>query len=109
MYKGKFASELSMCEAKEYYDVLRMRCPRTDEQWADFNILKEKLIAFAYEILDGKTNGDVIKALFPHLEWMGACKDVDFYLLDSDAAYSAKLNTFKSWWNAPHRAEGASE
>ena len=56
MYKGKFASELSINEVKEYYDELRQKCPRTDEQWADFNILQEKLIVFAYKILDGKNN-----------------------------------------------------
>lgn len=60
MYKGKFASELSINEVKEYYDELRQKCPRTDEQWADLRILQEKLIAFAYKILDGKTNGDLI-------------------------------------------------
>lgn len=65
MYKGKFASELSINEVKEYYDELRQKCPRTEEQWADFNILQEKLIVFAYKILDGKTNGDLIKAMFP--------------------------------------------
>ncbi len=51
MYKGKFASELSMNEVKEYYDELRQKYPLTKEQRADFNILKEKLIAFAYKIL----------------------------------------------------------
>ncbi len=62
MYKGKYASELSMSEVKKYYDELRENGPCTDEQWADFNILKEKLIVFAYKILDGKTNGKVFEA-----------------------------------------------
>lgn len=53
MYKGKFASELSINEVKEYYDELRQKYPHTDEQRADFRILQEKLIAFAYNILDG--------------------------------------------------------
>jgi len=55
MYKGKFVSELSMNEVKEYYDELRQKCPHTESQWADFNILKEKLIAFAYKKV-GMTN-----------------------------------------------------
>jgi len=62
MYKGKYVSELSINEVKEYYDELRENYPRTDEQWADFKMLQEKLIVFAYKILDGKTNGDVIDA-----------------------------------------------
>lgn len=56
----------------------------------------------AIVIPEGATIGDVIKALFPNLEWTGACKDVDFYLLDGDTPYSAKLNTFRSWLNAPY-------
>lgn len=52
MYKGKYVSELSMSEVKEYYDKLRQDCPCTEEQWADFNILKERLIAFACKNLD---------------------------------------------------------
>lgn len=52
MYKGKYVSELSMSEVKEYYDKLRQDCPCTEEQWTDFNILKERLIAFACKNLD---------------------------------------------------------
>lgn len=74
MYKGKFTSELSMNEVKEYYDELRQKYPRTEEQWADFNILKEKLIAFAYKILDGKTNGDVISEDKDELKMQGVIK-----------------------------------
>ena len=59
MYKGKFVSELSMNEVKEYYDELRQKCPLTNEQWEDLRILKEKLIAFAYKVLDGKTNDNM--------------------------------------------------
>lgn len=109
MYKGEFASELSMNEVKEYYDELRENYPRTEEQWADFNILQEKLIVFAYKILDGKTNGDVIKAMFPEatiskikskteqtkiaVEWH--FEDIPFY-----------YNLFyEDWWNAPYKAE----
>lgn len=61
MYKGKFASELSMSEVKEYYDELREKYSLTKEQWADFIILQERLIVFACKILDGKTNGDVMQ------------------------------------------------
>ena len=67
MYKGKYVSELSMNELKEYYDELRENYPRTEEQWADFNILKERLIVFAYKILDCKTNGEVLKEMFPDM------------------------------------------
>jgi len=51
------------------------------------------------------TNGDVIKAMFPNLEWINRNKDVDFYYLDSDTPYTPKLSTFRSWWNAPYKAE----
>ncbi len=51
------------------------------------------------------TNGDMIKAIFPNLEWLRGSKDVDYYYLDSDTPYAPKLCTFKSWWNAPYKTE----
>ena len=48
------------------------------------------------------TNGEVIKAVFPNIEWTGNCQDVDFYMLDGNTPYSAKMNTFRSWWNASY-------
>ena len=55
------------------------------------------------------TNGDVIEAMFPNIEWTGNCQDVDFYMLDGETPYSAKLNTFISWWNSPYKKEGDEE
>ena len=54
---------------------------------------------------DNATNGDVIKAMFPNLEWIGSDKDVDFYYLDSDLPYAPKFSTFRSWWDAPYKTE----
>lgn len=101
MYKGKFVSELAMNDVKEYYDKLRQKCPRTEEQWEDFNILQEKLIVFAYKILDGKTNGDVIKAVF-------GAKDVDenFVTQNITVTMSGARKTFgRDWWYSPYKAE----
>lgn len=116
MYKGKFISELSLNEVKEYYDELRQKCPRTGDQWTDFNLLKERLIAFAYKLLDGKTNGDVIKALFPNAAFNNAEPFTDgrWETIDLDAEKKPKteaaykptqLRTYADWWNAPNKAE----
>ncbi len=59
--------------------------------------------SISINIPEDATNCEVLKTLFPNLEWTGACKDVDFYLLDSDTPYSAKLNTFRSWWNMQYK------
>ena len=98
MYKEKFASELSMCEVKEYYDNLRQKCPHTDEQWADFNVLKEKLIVFAYKILDGKTNGDVIRIMFPNADYKVGKQFMHLVNVNSIGELSIPLE----WWNAPY-------
>lgn len=58
------------------------------------------------EIPNNATNGDVIKAMFPNLEWIGNDRNVDFYYLDSDTPYAPHLSTFQSWWNAPYKREG---
>ncbi len=109
MYKGKFASELSINDVKEYYDELRENCPLTKEQWADFVILQERLIVFACKILGGKTNGDVIKLMFPNVEWLSNHKGVDYYCLGSDSPYAPKLSTFKGWLDAPYKSTGRYE
>ncbi len=99
MYKGKFVSELSMNDVKEYYEELRQKYPHTEEQRADFNILKEKLIAFAYKILDGKTNGDMVKAMFPNLKWC---------LNGNNEVFTVNQNIVRlslDWWNAPYKEE----
>ncbi len=51
------------------------------------------------------TNGDVIKALFPNTERADRYGDADVYLLDGNASYTPNLIAFKSWWNAPYKAE----
>lgn len=69
---------------------------------AAISALKAQPCENAIVIPAGATIGDVIKTLFPSLEQTGTHKDVDFYLLDGETPYSAKLNTFRSWWNAPY-------
>lgn len=51
------------------------------------------------------TNGDVIKAVFPNIEREDNYGDADYYLLNGKSAYTPKLITFKSWWNAPYKTE----
>lgn len=106
MYKGKFASELSMHEVKEYYDELRQKCPRTDEQWADFNILQEKLIVFAYKILDGKTNGDMIETMFPNAEiTVGRAKGENITMVYLRNNNMIDASFYQDWWNALFKTE----
>lgn len=95
MYKGKFASELSMNDVKEYYDELRERRSLTKEQWADFNILQERLIVFACKILDGKTNGGMIMAMFPN---------ASVYEHGSTYSINNEYNFNSTWWNAKYKS-----
>lgn len=56
------------------------------------------------EIPEGATNGDVIMAMFPNVEWFGNNgEEVDNYILDGDTPYSPKLSTFRSWWTTPYK------
>ena len=57
----------------------------------------------AIVIPENATNCDMIKAMFPNLEWTGAYKDEDFYSLDSNTPFSARLKAFRCWWNAPYK------
>lgn len=54
----------------------------------------------AIEILDGATNGDMIKAMFPNIEMWGESKNTLDYSLGGMIH-----RVLKSWWNAPYKAE----
>lgn len=107
MYKGKFVSELSMSEAKEYYDELRQKCPLTVEQWADFDMLKERLIVFAWKILDGKTNEKVLEAVFPKLRLIEGSALITETVIIKYWRVDENITVIEStdeWMNAPYKA-----
>lgn len=63
---------------------------------------------------DGKTNGDMIKALFPNAEFDNAMPFTDgrweTIELDTEnktkATYKpTRLRTYAEWWNAPYKAK----
>lgn len=58
MYNGKYVPQLSIEEVIVYYDKLRTFNPAemTKEEIEDYNICKERLIAYAYDILNKKNN-----------------------------------------------------
>ena len=82
---------------------------QNDGNCTDNKCYEDCILRNMVQIPDNATNGDVIKAVFPNIEWTGNCQDVDFYMLDGDTPYSAKMNTFRSWWNAPYKREGDAE
>ena len=56
----------------------------------------------------GKTNGDVIKAVFPNLEPIKKKKDTTTYILEPSLVLSPSMIVFDSWWNSPYK-EGDKE
>lgn len=52
MYKNKYISELPINEVKEYFDELRCNTPWTAEQFADFEMCKERLVVYACKTLE---------------------------------------------------------
>lgn len=52
MYKNKYISELPINEVKEYFDKLRCNTPWTAEQFADFEMCKERLTVYACKTLE---------------------------------------------------------
>ena len=108
MYKGKLVHELSMDEVKEYYSELRQKYPLpcyfTDDERADLDICKERLIVFAYKILDSKTNGDIF--LKTHPEVVATTIKKEGYLFDCVQLRNKEetipfAEVYLDWWNAP--------
>ena len=62
MYKNKYISELPINEVKEYFDKLRCNTPWTAEQFADFEMCKERLTVYACKTLEQINVLDKIKA-----------------------------------------------
>lgn len=52
MYKNQYISELPINEVKEYFDELRCNTPWTAEQFADFEMCKERLVVHACKTLE---------------------------------------------------------
>ena len=56
-------------------------------------------------IPENATNGDIIKAMFPHIEISDNCKEyysVNIEDLEKDKAFNT-IGFKKGWWNAPYK------
>lgn len=60
--------------------------------------------AFQLSILDGLTNGDVIKALFPDIKMWGESEKTLDYSLGGMVH-----RVLKSWWDAPYKIKPEEE
>ena len=56
--------------------------------------------AFQLSILDGLTNGDVVKILFPEIKMWGESENTLDYSLGGMVH-----RVLKSWWNAPYKEQ----
>lgn len=56
----------------------------------------------AIVIPQNATNGDVIKAMFPHVKYYMFCVEVK---LEYDNQYDTGLLFDKKWWNTPYKRE----
>lgn len=64
----------------------------------------EKESVFDKIFSDNATNGDMIKTIFPNLEWTDERGDTKSYILEPEHILSPKLIAFNSWWDAPYKA-----
>ena len=53
---------------------------------------------------DKPTNGDMIKAMFPNIQWDNECDGV-FYGYKTNDRMMAMLGVDFNWWNSPYRKE----
>lgn len=68
MYKNQYISELSINEVKKYFDELRCNTPWTAEQFADFEMCKERLVVYACKTLEQTNVLDKIRAEIEELD-----------------------------------------
>lgn len=81
MYKNKYISELPINEVKEYFDELRCNTPWTAEQFADFEMCKERLVVYACKTLEQTNVLDKIRAEIEEIEtYDGIYIDRDYVL-----------------------------
>lgn len=82
-----------------YYDLLADVAEAEEEQES----ILDKIFP------DNATNGDMIKTIFPNLEWTDERGDTKSYILEPEHILSPKLIAFNSWWDAPYKAESEVE
>lgn len=82
MYKNQYISELPINEVKEYFDKLRCNTPWTAEQFADFEMCKERLTVYACKTLEQANLLDKISA--------EVCEIDDEIVLNPDSFYERK-------------------
>lgn len=67
-----------------------------------------ELIHGYYDVLaklpEDATNGDVIQALFPNIQWDNECNGV-FYGYKTNDRMMPMLGADFNWWNAPYKGE----
>lgn len=83
MYKNQYISELPINEVKEYFDKLRCNTPWTAEQFADFEMCKERLVVYACKTLEQTNLLDKIKDEI--------CDIDDETVLNPDSFYERKV------------------
>ena len=70
------------------------------------NLIKEHEVTEeevnAIEIPNGITNGDMIKAMFPNIQWDNECNGV-FYGYKTNDRMMPMLGANFNWWNATYK------
>lgn len=80
-------------------------------QFAIDSIKVDRAYDLAYEKVDFieipkvATNGDMIKAMFPNIQWGNECDGV-FYGYKTNDRVMAMLGVDFNWWNAPYKKGG---
>ena len=86
---------------KEYLDM----DSDVDSEYLNAQRTIIKALESAIHIPNNKTNGDVIKAMFPRIKHSFTDKDAKGYLLEPNDILTPILTAFDSWWDAPYKAE----
>lgn len=102
------AEELGVEFAQEVFDRIVVSEEIIDR---DFSAIKRKCIVCPHcatcNISENPTNGDMIKAMFPHVEIKDNC-DMYYSVNIENLSIDTGLNTVgfrKDWWNAPYKLE----
>ena len=73
-----------------------------DDISIEFEVLDRQPLISAIPILEGMTNGDVIKAMFPNVE---CGKDILGNVFIISSVQLGYIAFRESWWNAPYTLE----
>jgi hypothetical protein len=81
----------------------------TDKDWEVIDFLKTVPTANVVEIPEGATNGDMIKAMFPNVEFVCGDYGISTLYMKMNMIDVGFASLYKEWWNAPYKRGNKNE